>query len=360
MNHHNFVSDKYDNNEMDLERGDSNMMITEYNTNDYDDHGDDQTVIPNERFEEDYDDDGDDDGNKNSSRSSYSWQDLPPPRQETAWEDESSYDYFFRRIRPSDRRSIQELHETWFPVNYQTEFYDELVHGRMCHTGDELYTNLIVSKEDPSELRACIVAAVVPANRLNRSSRQLLLPSSYPTPPSTSYPHQSPMIPPHALPPRRRQRQPMHCRACYIMTLGTVHKYRQAGLATQLIEQCYKEIIENDPQCGALYLHVITTNPSAIRFYERLGFWRVQEIPDYYYIEEQYYNCYLYAKYFHGKKKEKTHPSTSLHSLGKANHLLTFLLHSSSILKAIEDIWIFLKYCHGGYRRYGTRSLNNH
>lgn len=178
--------------------------------------------------------------------------------------------FYCRRIQPSDRQIIQELHETWFPVQYQSEFYDDLcAHQTMCGSGEPLYTNVICCQDT---IVACIVAALVPAHRLNATTRQLLLPQ----------PQQ-------------------HSQACYIMTLGTRREYRHFGLATRLVEQCYQELVLSEPKCGALYLHVIISNQTAIRFYERLQFWRVTEIPEYYHIDQTYHNCYLYAKYFHGK-----------------------------------------------------------
>jgi ribosomal protein S18 acetylase RimI-like enzyme len=83
------------------------------------------------------------------------------------------------------------------------------------------------------------------------------------------------------------------------MTLGAVPMHRQCGLGTALIENCMEEV-ERDTSCGVLYLHVITSNQAAIRFYEKLGFYRVQEIPNYYTIDGKLYGCYLYAKYYHG------------------------------------------------------------
>lgn len=62
------------------------------------------------------------------------------------------------------------------------------------------------------------------------------------------------------------------------------------------------DMVENhNEDCGAIYLHVITHNNAAIRFYEKLGFVRVNEIHDYYRIDSDDHSCYLYAKYFHGK-----------------------------------------------------------
>ena len=85
------------------------------------------------------------------------------------------------------------------------------------------------------------------------------------------------------------------------MTLGTVMEHRKTGLATAMIEWV-ESLVEQDSACGGIYLHVITYNDSAIRFYERLGFYRVEEIPDYYDIDGQKYSSYLYAKYFNGNR----------------------------------------------------------
>ena len=178
----------------------------------------------------------------------------------------------FRPIEPQDRLRIQELYEEWFPVVYQDEFYEQLVLHRMPHTGDPLYTCVAVDADDPDDtVVACVVGAVVDAQKLNIASRRLLLSD-----------------------------QERYRRLFYIMTLGTTSEYRQVGLGTAMMQKCIEEVVR-DPMCGVLYLHVITLNDSAIRFYERLGFWRVQEIPDYYTIDGENYNCYLYAKYFHGE-----------------------------------------------------------
>eukprot|EP00980_Cylindrotheca_fusiformis_P019727 scaffold6898_cov123-Cylindrotheca_fusiformis.AAC.4 len=154
---------------------------------------------------------------------------------------------YYRPILPKDRLRIQELHEEWFPVAYQEEFYDNLVHGKMFQTNDPLYTNLVCDEDD--DIKACIVGMFVKGGILNHASRQLLLPD-WPS---------------------------RHDNVFYIMTLGTVPEFRHEGLATSLIAEL-EQIVKEDQGCGAMYLHVITSNKAAIRFYERLKFWRVQEI----------------------------------------------------------------------------------
>jgi ribosomal protein S18 acetylase RimI-like enzyme len=234
----------------------------------------------------------------------------------------------FRPIVPRDREMIQALHEDWFPVAYHDEFYDELVQHRMAHSGEPLYTCVATvpkinqqqadctaaaaattvatattasparrrrpdigtlsaiieddremeldhdTQQQQSELVAgCVVGCFVDATKLSGITQSLLISD------------------------RTRYK-----RLFYIMTWGAVPLHRQCGLGTALIEKCMEQV-ERDTSCGVLYLHVITSNLAAIRFYEKLGFYRVQEIANYYTIDGKLHGCYLYAKYYHGTLK---------------------------------------------------------
>ena len=63
----------------------------------------------------------------------------------------------------------------------------------------------------------------------------------------------------------------------YIMTLGTTSDVRKLGLGTDLVLKCI-DFIKQEKKCGVVYLHVITYNVAAIRFYEKLGFRKMKEI----------------------------------------------------------------------------------
>jgi len=97
-----------------------------------------------------------------------------------------------------------------------------------------------------------------------------------------------------------------HSQMFYIMTLGTTREARRSGLGSMLVDKVADLILKERQGCGALYLHVITYNEGAIRLYERLGFLRVKQIKDYYTINSVNYDCYLYARYFHGNRGHKT------------------------------------------------------
>mmetsp|Transcript_635 Transcript_635/g.1003 ORF Transcript_635/g.1003 Transcript_635/m.1003 type:complete len:293 (-) Transcript_635:990-1868(-) len=218
----------------------------------------------------------------------------------------NSCNILFRTLQPKDRDEIKLLHEEWFPVKYKDEFYDELVLQRMFISGDNLYTCAAVctkkgvtcsdriddegdefekdyihssaavkndcmkATDEEDRIAACVVGSYVEVARIDRKTVEFLVDD--PT---------------------------LHTHLFYIMTLGTIAEYRHCRLATKLIRRVMDEV-EIDPQCGAIYLHVITFNNAAIRFYEKLGFYRVAEIKDYYTIDDERHNCYLYARYYNG------------------------------------------------------------
>jgi histone acetyltransferase MCC1 len=231
----------------------------------------------------------------------------------------------FRTICPTDKNQIQQLHEQWFPVRYMDEFYDDLVYERMTGTGDPLFTSVGYITTDsnssssscysttipqqqhlepwtmPSistQIVACVVGCFVPASSLSGTLRNILIHN-----------------------PNR------HTKLFYIMTVGTTIKH--AGIGTILIQHCIDQV-RKDPACGVLYLHVLTTNIAAIHMYERLGFYRVQEIPNYYTIDLVPRNCYLYAKYYHGNRGHR-----ALSKLIQAKFFMfwSFCLYMSSLWK---------------------------
>lgn len=214
---------------------------------------------------------------------------------------------YFRPLQLTDRDQIKRLHEEWFPVSYKDEFYDDLVLQRMVNSGEELYTCAAVLVQDHDyqepdlyctndeeehlsvwqqlqehntnddnmdhdEIIACVVGSFVETNRMSMDTASLLV--ADPT---------------------------QHVRMFYLMTLGTVTEFRHLRLATMLVQRIIS-IVEQDVQCGCLYLHMITFNQAAIRFYEKLGFYRVAEMKDYYRIDDKNYNCYIYARAFHGNR----------------------------------------------------------
>lgn len=78
-----------------------------------------------------------------------------------------------------------------------------------------------------------------------------------------------------------------HPHMFYLMTIGSTQAFREQKLGTKMLKDCLK-MIERVPTCGVVYLHVITYNVAAIKFYEKLGFYRIEE------IKGMFENIFLY------------------------------------------------------------------
>ena len=173
----------------------------------------------------------------------------------------------FRGLTEDDHAAIKALHEDWFPVRYSAGFYDAAVRGRMVGTGEAIF-HLVAEDARTREMVGLVTAQLTDARRCGDA---LFEPA--------------------------RDFDLNECeRVVYVLTLGTVAKYRRRGVSTELLRRCLARA-EAEPRCGCVYLHVITYNAAAIAFYERAGFERVREIPNYYRIDGEDYACYVYARF---------------------------------------------------------------
>jgi ribosomal protein S18 acetylase RimI-like enzyme len=68
----------------------------------------------------------------------------------------------------------------------------------------------------------------------------------------------------------------------YIITLGVLAPWRDAGLGSALLQRSLGTVRECLPEVVLARLHVQINNTDAIRFYEKHGFTVVKKIDDYY------------------------------------------------------------------------------
>ena len=78
----------------------------------------------------------------------------------------------------------------------------------------------------------------------------------------------------------------------YLMTIGVLKAYRHRGIASKLLN---KVLDEESKNVDSIYLHVLTTNESAIQFYTKNGFTRKEFIKNYY-TGLDMGDAYVYAK----------------------------------------------------------------
>jgi ribosomal protein S18 acetylase RimI-like enzyme len=242
----------------------------------------------------------------------------------------------FRSLRLTDHQSVKELHEELFPVKYSDEFYDSVVKNETLD-GRPLYSCVAVAcrRNKESCYRICygngrlIEIDRHPLKRLGQYigiEKDILSQLDQGSSQSTlegplHFPEITKDTPEeycrgistfvnddelslietgsnNAINPvvgvivgafmsiretniqslKKLVRNPKtHDRLFYIMTLGSSHSMRRKGLSTRLVSDCIR-LVRQVKDCGAIYLHVITHNEAAIQFYEKLGFYRIEEI----------------------------------------------------------------------------------
>lgn len=160
----------------------------------------------------------------------------------------------FRSILERDFQRIKDLHEEFFPVRYNDQFYHDSCR-EIGVNGAPLYTSLAVKVDTESTSEGDIngekVVGFIFAQYVPHASSE----DKY------------------VMNGSKHEDLEMF----YILTLGVCKEYRNKGLGSKLLLQCTSYAKQN-PRCGCIYLHVIHSNASAITFYEKAKFLKFKSI----------------------------------------------------------------------------------
>ncbi|KAH9505905.1 N-alpha-acetyltransferase 60 [Dermatophagoides farinae] len=181
-----------------------------------------------------------------------------------------------RYLNPTDLNTIRMLCQEWFPVRYPDAWYETIVNNH-----NQRFCSLVATIND--EIVALLVTEIRCYQNLNYEDFGFL---------AKHFEHQ----------------QDNNIQVAYILTLGVIKRLRRRGIATLLVKnliQNLQSITTMKNNCKAIYLHVLTTNMYAIRFYEKLQFQRYKLLPLYYSINDCAYDGYSYVYYLNGG-----HPSS--------------------------------------------------
>jgi len=207
-------------------------------------------------------------------------------------------DFEFRELIEDDFEQIKALHDEFFPVKYSDTFYRNATKG-VGIRGGKLYNIVVMdgAGDNGPDVKAAERSPGYEGNEESndegnankqRQARMVgfLLAQVFPadTVESTS------LFLPAVVAPKR---------VCYILTLGCIPDYRRIGLASLLIYKLCQDMAQ-DKQCGAVYLHVITTNKAALGFYANNDFLCIKHLPGFYTIENADYDALIYAHYLNG------------------------------------------------------------
>ena len=228
----------------------------------------------------------------------------------------------FRPLNSTDRHPIQVLHEECFPVRYTPNFYDYAVRNLMSAQPHRPLFSLIAlpPPEDPMLLHPDAHAdkqtdAHADAHSGEHADIEIAghpfcvetKETSLEEASLVAIAAHSPLVgaiitqftPSTTLLDFNILATESYPLVMYILTLATTSSYRRNGLARHLLAKALSHARSNR-NVGAVYLHVITYNAAAIRFYEREGFRNLGTLENYYFIDGVNHDAFLFVLHVNG------------------------------------------------------------
>ena len=200
--------------------------------------------------------------------SSESLEILAPVRTPVTWR--------LRDVVPEDRPFLENLYGEAFPIKYDNEFYTSLI--KKSYKRTPLFTRVCVD-EKLGRLGSvtCRVKSCADVPPLRNGS------------------------------------------VLYVMTMAVAPSARRTRTGTRLMHSVLHFATYDDPHVEAIYLHVLVSNDTAIRFYESLGFVRQKLMKDFYTFDDDTHDAYLYVARLTSKAQVVRLPPSSSPVVGKSS-----------------------------------------
>jgi ribosomal protein S18 acetylase RimI-like enzyme len=212
-----------------------------------------------------------------------------------------------RFLSPDDIGEVKRLCAEWFPIEYPESWYTDITSSKRFYS---------LAATISSHIIGIIVCEVKTRSRCNIEDSEILA-SHYP--PDTLI--------------------------AYILSLGVVKDYRRHGIASLLLDNLLSYLTsgtaDDTHRCKAVYLHVLASNQTAIRFYERRNFRPHVCLPFYYSIKGTPHDGFSYVLYLNGGQP----PSTLADCLRQFGAVLSKLQPCAlpqHALHLVRSVWRYL------------------
>lgn len=168
-----------------------------------------------------------------------------------------------RFLCPADVDEVKRLCREWFPIEYPDVWYEEI-------TSSSRFFSLAATLNH--DIIGLLVAEVKTKSLCNKEDAGIL---------SFAFGDDS--------------------QVAYILSIGVVKQYRRHGIGTLLLDSLLSHLTTPEKQnCKAVYLHVLTTNSAAMKFYDKRHFKQFRYLPLYYAINGTHKDGFSYVLYING------------------------------------------------------------
>ncbi|KAK5599387.1 N-alpha-acetyltransferase 60 [Crenichthys baileyi] len=185
-----------------------------------------------------------------------------------------------------DIENVKLLCGDWFPIEYPDSWYQDITSNKKFFSLAATFRGNIVGM---------IVAEIKSRTKVHKEDGDILA-SSF----------------------------PVDTQVAYILSLGVVKEFRKHGIGSLLLDSL-KEHISTTAQdhCKAIYLHVLTTNNTAIHFYENRDFRQHHYLPYYYSIRGVLKDGFTYVLYINGEAWRMRSSSNYTNRVTPVTHPMT-------------------------------------
>ena len=200
-------------------------------------------------------------------------------------------DIIYKPLTKNNLIEVKNLHKEWFPVEYDDEFFEQIFNNNCCNyfTIGAFY-NIKNSNENREIILGLALCEweFISDYFINHTNQKVIDEIC-----------ENIDINEEVL--ACLKCQLYHC--VYIMTIGVLDEYRKMNIGTNILNNIYNIAIKDDI-CVGIYLDVIYYNKSAIKFYEKNNFKKVNEIKDYYDLNGKNYDANVYLRILSRKEKD--------------------------------------------------------
>ena len=198
----------------------------------------------------------------------------------------------YKPLSKNNFLDVKNLHKEWFPINYGDEFFSDVLNnnGGKYFTIGAFYNINTDNKEKEIILGLAFCEFEYVMEQLNKIIDNKILDEIHG---NISFCDEL--------------KSYLKCqfdKCIYIMTIGVMDEFRQMNIGSTLLKHIYKIALDYD-RCIGVYLHVISYNEAAIKFYQKNKYKKVGKIKNYYDFNDKNYDAYIFLRTISKKEKEE-------------------------------------------------------
>ena len=199
----------------------------------------------------------------------------------------------YKPLTPEHLEEVKKLHTEWFPVNYPEDFFNyAILYNQGGYFSIAAFYSVPIGENEYKEVILGLIICqwiltdkfffqmttpktakkIVDNLNFEEEAKLFLSPNKY-----------------------------YFC--AYIMSIGVIDECRKMNIGTNMLKNIFNYCIYFD-LCVGVYLHVISHNISAKKFYEKNGLDCVNNIKDFYKIEDKSYDSDVYLRIFTREQKD--------------------------------------------------------